>query len=151
MFFFSGIAIAGHSAGAQLCSMVLSSAWFDDSSAEVKNLFKVNPPQDFVIFMFSRSLQFQGVFLISGVYDLKPLLGTYVNDPLKMSEEEADRNSPLRPDLVERAARAVKDSVNIQVHVVVGENEPTHFVTQSHAYAKVIFFDEGNFKHWYQN
>ena len=102
--------------------------------------------------MISRSLQFQGVFLISGVYDLKPLLSTYVNDPLKMSEEEADRNSPLRPDLVERAARAVKDSVNIQVHVVVGENEPTHFVTQSHAYAKVIFFVEeiSSIRHWYQ-
>ena len=79
------------------------------------------------------------MFLLSGVFDLKPLVGTYVNDPLKMSEEEADRNSPMRPDHVEAAARAIKDSVNIQVHCIVGENEPTHFVTQSHAYAKVNY------------
>ena len=38
---YSGIALAGHSAGGQLCAMVLSSTWFEDASAEVKSLFKV--------------------------------------------------------------------------------------------------------------
>ena len=32
---------------------------------------------------------------MAGVYDLRPLVSTYVNEPLKLSCEDAKRNSPL--------------------------------------------------------
>ena len=32
---------------------------------------------------------------MAGVYDLRPLVTTYVNEPLKLSSEDAERNSPL--------------------------------------------------------
>jgi hypothetical protein len=40
----------------------------------------------------------KGVFLLSGIYELKPLLSTYVNDPLAMTSEEAEAMSPLAAD-----------------------------------------------------
>lgn len=36
-----------------------------------------------------------GLILLSGIYDLRPLLNIYVNDALGMDEEVAKRNSPL--------------------------------------------------------
>ena len=36
-----------------------------------------------------------GLVLLSGIYDLRPLLGTYVNDALGMDEASATRNSPV--------------------------------------------------------
>ena len=36
-----------------------------------------------------------GLILLSGIYDLRPLLNIYVNDALGMDEEDAKRNSPL--------------------------------------------------------
>ena len=32
---------------------------------------------------------------MAGVYDLRPLITTYVNDPLQLSTKDAERNSPL--------------------------------------------------------
>ena len=32
---------------------------------------------------------------MAGVYDLRPLIPTYVNEPLALSSEDAERNSPL--------------------------------------------------------
>ena len=32
---------------------------------------------------------------MSGVFDLRPLLTTYVNDPLLMSHKDAEMNSPI--------------------------------------------------------
>ena len=32
---------------------------------------------------------------MAGVYDLRPLITTYVNDPLQLSTNDAERNSPL--------------------------------------------------------
>lgn len=36
-----------------------------------------------------------GIVLLSGVYDLRPLVGTYVNEALGLSDDDAARNSPL--------------------------------------------------------
>lgn len=38
------------------------------------------------MFYISKSICFSGVFLVSGIYDLQPILSTYVNEPLKMTE-----------------------------------------------------------------
>lgn len=58
-----GIYLCGHSAGAHLAAMVLSTDWTE---------FGVVP-------------DIRGAVLVSGVYDLEPLLHTYVNDALNMS------------------------------------------------------------------
>ena len=40
-----------------------------------------------------------GAVLISGIFELEPLVGTYVNDPLGLDAEAAHRNSPALADL----------------------------------------------------
>lgn len=37
----------------------------------------------------------ESLFLISGIYDLQPLVGTYINEPLALDAERAERLSPL--------------------------------------------------------
>ncbi|KAM6376934.1 kynurenine formamidase isoform 2-T2 [Pluvialis apricaria] len=58
-----GIYLCGHSAGAHLAAMVLSTDWTE---------YGVMP-------------DIKGAVLVSGVYDLEPILHTYVNDALNMS------------------------------------------------------------------
>lgn len=41
-----------------------------------------------------------GVVLLSGVFDLEPLLGTYINDAVGMDAASAARNSPAHTDLL---------------------------------------------------
>jgi arylformamidase len=62
------IFLAGSSAGAHLCAMC---SWRNQS-----------PPV-------------AGVVLLSGIYDIEPLIGTPVNDALGLDVAEARRNSPL--------------------------------------------------------
>ena len=69
----SKLFLCGHSAGAHLCAMMMVSDWSKDPSI----------PQ--VI---------HGMFLISGVFDLVPIVNTYVNDALKLTEESAAQISP---------------------------------------------------------
>lgn len=71
---FSGVHMCGHSAGAHLSSMMLSIDWEAEGA---------NPTL------------LKGFILVSGIYDLRPLVNTYVNDPLKMTEESAAKISPL--------------------------------------------------------
>ncbi|XP_075760276.1 kynurenine formamidase isoform X5 [Pelodiscus sinensis] len=59
----SGVFLCGHSAGAHLAAMVLSTDWGE---------YGVSP-------------DIRGAFLVSGVYDLEPITHTYVNSPLRMS------------------------------------------------------------------
>ncbi|QQP54833.1 putative arylformamidase [Caligus rogercresseyi] len=50
--------------------MIITSEWFSNLSEEHRSYFKA-------------------VFHLSGLFDLKVLLGTYVNDALKMDTEAA--------------------------------------------------------------
>uniref|UniRef100_K7F915 Arylformamidase n=1 Tax=Pelodiscus sinensis TaxID=13735 RepID=K7F915_PELSI len=68
----SGVFLCGHSAGAHLAAMVLSTDWGE---------YGVSP-------------DIRGAFLVSGVYDLEPITHTYVNSPLRMSREAAWTHSP---------------------------------------------------------
>lgn len=56
----------GHSAGAHLVAMLLFSGWLDQLDE-------------------SMCCRLKGFVLISGVYDLTPLVSTYINDALKLS------------------------------------------------------------------
>jgi len=58
----------GHSAGAHLVAMLLFSGWLHQMDESVCNIAK-------------------GFVLISGVYDLTPLVTTYINDALKLSRQ----------------------------------------------------------------
>ncbi|XP_078510001.1 kynurenine formamidase [Lissotriton helveticus] len=102
-----GLYLCGHSAGAHLAAMVLSTAWSE---------YGVRP-------------DIKGAFLVSGVYDLLPITCTYVNLPLQMTEEVALRNSPMQH------VQDVKSSnKNCRIVVAVAENDSPEFQRQSREY-----------------
>ncbi|XP_030920139.1 kynurenine formamidase isoform X1 [Geospiza fortis] len=72
----------------------------------------------------------KGAVLVSGLYDLEPILHTYVNDALNMSREVAQRNSPMR--LVTPAAPAA-----CEVLVAVAQHDSPEFRRQSQEYSQV--------------
>ncbi|KFP31493.1 Kynurenine formamidase, partial [Colius striatus] len=102
-----GIYLCGHSAGAHLAAMVLSTDWTE---------YGVAP-------------DIKGAVLVSGVYDLEPILHTYVNDELNMSQEVAQRNSPMLH--ITPAAMAC------QVLVAVAQHDSPEFRRQSQEYGQV--------------
>ncbi|NXE96760.1 KFA formamidase, partial [Menura novaehollandiae] len=104
-----GIYLCGHSAGAHLAAMVLSTDWTE---------FHVVP-------------DIKGAVLVSGVYDLEPILHTYVNDALNMSREVAQRNSPMRH--VTPAAPAA-----CEVLVAVAQHDSPEFRRQSQDYSEAL-------------
>lgn len=69
------IALSGHSAGAHLCTMMMTTDW------AVRGL-----PADVV----------KGVCAISGVYDLEPVRLSYVNDVVDISADEVHDLSPVQ-------------------------------------------------------
>ncbi|XP_061889575.1 kynurenine formamidase isoform X2 [Entelurus aequoreus] len=107
----SGLYLCGHSAGAHLAAMVLSTDW---------SQYSVTP-------------QIKGAFLVSGIYDLLPILSTYVNEPLKMTEEVAIRNSPNK--LIQLLKLS---SCGCQILVAVAENDSPEFRKQSEDYYKTL-------------
>jgi len=68
--------VTGHSAGGHLAACMLATDWRAIDPAL---------PDDFV----------PAAYAISGLFDLKPLLGTYVNKALQLNDAEAERLSPL--------------------------------------------------------
>ncbi|XP_053156657.1 kynurenine formamidase isoform X2 [Hemicordylus capensis] len=106
----SGVYLLGHSAGAHLAAMVLSTDWKE---------FGVVP-------------NIKGAFLVSGVYDLEPITHTYVNDVLHMSREVAQWNSPLKcvPELENRRA--------CQVLITVAQHDSPEFCRQSQEYFEAL-------------
>ncbi|GAA6100775.1 kynurenine formamidase isoform X1 [Tachysurus ichikawai] len=107
----SGLYLCGHSAGAHLAAMVLSTDWSE----------------------YSVSPQIKGAFLVSGIYDLLPIMSTYVNKPLKMTEEVAFRNSPIR--LVSQLKKSLSDC---DIVVAVAQNDSPEFRKQSEEYFRSL-------------
>ena len=113
------IHVAGHSAGAQLAAMTM----LGDSRG-------VNGPG---------SVSIAGGVLVSGVYELEPLIGTSINDALGLDADAARRNSPLRlcrgaaPQAVGQAAGHRASPA--PAIVCWGENEPSEFGRQGRALA----------------
>ena len=100
----STVVLAGHSAGAHLAAMV--------------SLVAQSP------------LHIDRTVLLGGVFDLRPLLHTTVNDPLGLDEATA---AALSPQLLPVAALAVKEPH--EVVVAWGDNETDAFKLQSRSYA----------------
>ncbi|XP_072318807.1 kynurenine formamidase [Eucyclogobius newberryi] len=107
----SGLFICGHSAGAHLAAMVLSTDW---------SQYSITP-------------QIKGAFLVSGLYDILPVVFTYVNEPLKMTEEVAVRNSPTT--LVQQLKTS---SSGCHIVVAVAEHDSPEFRKQSEEYYKML-------------
>jgi arylformamidase len=97
---FGDVVVAGSSAGAHLAAMVALEA-----GARIK-----------------------GAVLVSGVYELEPLIGTSIDDALGLDVAEAARNSPLRA-----ALGGFPPSL-----VCWGDNETDQFKRQSLAFAEAV-------------
>ncbi|KAJ7315913.1 hypothetical protein JRQ81_002075 [Phrynocephalus forsythii] len=106
----SGIYLLGHSAGAHLAAMVLSTDWAE--LGIVPNI--------------------KGAFLVSGIYDLEPLLHTPENDVLHMSREAAEHNSPLRLVAKLKGRRAC------QVLLGIAQHDSPEFRRQSQEYFEAL-------------
>ncbi|KAG5853641.1 kynurenine formamidase [Anguilla anguilla] len=107
----SGLYLCGHSAGAHLAAMILSTDWSE---------YSVTP-------------QIKGAFLVSGIFDLLPVLSTHVNEQLKMTEEAAVRNSPSR-----LVAQLKQSSSDCDIVVAMAQNDSPDFRKQSEEYFKAL-------------
>jgi arylformamidase len=96
---FVSVLLAGHSAGAHLAAMVALAA--------------------------ESPLVIPRVVLLSGVFDLRPLVHTTVNDPLGLTTTDA---AALSPSLLEVVGRP-------EVVVTWGDNDTDAFKAQGHVYA----------------
>jgi arylformamidase len=99
------IYLCGSSAGAHLAMMMLQTKW-------------ANYIADY------QGCVVKGVCAVSGVYDLLPLLPTYVNDALKMDSQEAKKNSPVLQPLCSLAS-------TVPVIIAFGDIETSEFKRQS--------------------
>lgn len=105
----SPIYVCGHSAGAHLAAMML----LNDRLA----------------------MSIRGFLLVSGVFDLTPIVRTYVNDNLCMTVEDARRLSPMF--VTSEANVPMKHRPNIQVLLACAQNDSFAFKTQSLKYFDV--------------
>jgi arylformamidase len=96
---FASVVLAGHSAGAHLAAMVALAA--------------------------ESPLDIARVVLLSGVFDLRPLVHTTVNDPLGLTSHDAAAFSPSLLEVVGRP----------EVVVTWGDNDTDAFKAQGHVYA----------------
>jgi arylformamidase len=97
--------VAGSSAGAHLAAMMLVSGW-QKTAAVVDNALA-------------------GAVLLSGIYDIEPLVGTYIAAPLHLTAADAVGLSPMRLPL----------GRPVPTIVAWGENETSEFKRQSQSYA----------------
>ena len=75
--------------------------------------------------MTAEEIPVRATVLISVIYELAPLIGTYINDPLKLDSDEAKKLSPLHMEL-----KNFPESV-----ICWGEIETEEFKIQSRAFA----------------
>nr|XP_028692693.1 kynurenine formamidase isoform X2 [Macaca mulatta] len=99
-----GIYLCGHSAGAHLAAMMLLANWTKHG---------VTP-------------NLKGFFLVSGVFDLEPIMYTSQNIALQLTLEDAQRNSPQL-----KVAQAQPVDPICRVLVVVGQFDSPEFHRQS--------------------
>jgi arylformamidase len=69
----------------------------------------------------------KGGLAISGIYDLEPMRLSYINDKLRLDEDEARRNSPMSLAVVQKP-----------LHVAYGADELPELCRQSEDYAKFL-------------
>ncbi len=102
------IYVSGNSAGAHLAAMLLVAGWQDAHGLA----------EDVVA----------GAILLSGIYDLEPLMGTYIDAALRLTSADVAALSPLRLKLG-RAVRTI---------VAWGDNETAEFKRQSRGFTAAL-------------
>ncbi|XP_017532887.3 kynurenine formamidase isoform X7 [Manis javanica] len=128
-----GIYLCGHSAGAHLAAMMLLARW--PNRGVTPNLRGVHgdrgPPGQ-----PSPSPDVpDGLFLVSGIYDLEPILHTSHSAPLLMTLEVAQRNSPqwhLGATLTQPA------DPTCRVLVILGQHDSPEFHRQSREFYQTL-------------
>uniref|UniRef100_A0A8D1MUN2 Kynurenine formamidase n=2 Tax=Sus scrofa TaxID=9823 RepID=A0A8D1MUN2_PIG len=108
-----GIYLCGHSAGAHLAAMMLLADW--TKRGVTPNL--------------------KGFFLVSGIYDLEPLMHTSENACLLTTLEDAQRNSPQWR--LETAPMPPKDPA-CHILVIVGQHDSPEFHRQSREFYQTL-------------
>ncbi|CAK1548357.1 unnamed protein product [Leptosia nina] len=107
-----GVYFAGHSAGAHLVAKLLSNADFLENTPGTQRL--------------------QAAFLISGVYDLRELVHTSVNDAIQLPAEWAAPLSPQFDCFTHLQAR------KIRVFILAGQNDSPTFKKQSREFFELL-------------
>ncbi|XP_072176634.1 kynurenine formamidase-like [Diadema setosum] len=108
-----GLYLAGHSAGGHLSAMMLSVDW----SCRLQE----------------RANVIKGICLMSGLYDLRPLVETEINDPLSLTLSSASAVSPaLLVDAIPQT------NIGIKVHLPVAEFDPPAFQRQAKDYCELL-------------
>jgi arylformamidase len=102
------IYVSGNSAGAHLAAMLLAAGWQAGYGVG-----------DDVV---------AGGVLLSGIFDLEPLKGTYIDEALHLSDADVATLSPLR----------VKMGRPVRTIVAWGDNETNEFKRQSRAFASAL-------------
>nr|XP_044600412.1 kynurenine formamidase isoform X3 [Equus asinus] len=108
-----GIYLCGHSAGAHLAAMMLLANWTKHGATP--NL--------------------KGFFLVSGIYDLEPIMHIPENEALLMTLEDAQRNSPQR--CLEVALTQPVDAA-CPVLVIVGQHDSPEYHRQSREFYQAL-------------
>lgn len=101
--------VSGHSAGGHIAGMMLATDW-----AATEDL-----PANAI----------KGVTGLSGLYDLEPIRLSKVNEPLGLSVESADRNSPTKLPLSAPPPPAI---------LAYGSHESAEYGRQTAAYAETL-------------
>ena len=109
----SKVFLCGHSAGAHLAAMMLNTNFKSKYNVDSKNL--------------------AGLVLVSGVYDLVPMIETEENIALKLDTALAQRLSPIHTEKCDDAI----DKATIDVIVTYGNFESPAFTEQSQKYSEV--------------
>lgn len=116
---FRGIYISGYSAGSQLIACLFTD-FYEGLPIEEKSLIKA-------------------VILCCGVYNLTPLVDTYINNPLKLTYETAKELSPFYHE---------HKGLNFKIFIAVAQFDSPQFQEQSYNYFNKISMlcDEVKFK-----
>ena len=99
-----GMFVAGHSVGGHMTAMLMATDW--TARGLPRGTVRAGLP-------------------ISGLFDLPPLVGTTINNALRLDEAEARRLSPL-----------VSPSPGLPLHAVVGGDEGSEYARQSRSIAE---------------
>jgi len=105
------ILVCGSSAGAHLAAMTLLTDWLREFALPATLI--------------------KGAILLSGIYDLRPIRLTYVNDPLQLDVPSALCNSPLL--LADFVSATIAPTL-----IAWGEHETTEFKRQSQEFAAAL-------------
>ena len=110
----ASVILCGHSAGSHLTCMALSSPT-----------------------MQSRRSPLRAVYHMAGVYDLKPLVGSEITKPLKLTMEEAIANSPVSKANLDEYCKTMADATT---RIVFGHQECPGLRLQNKDLAQVRHF-----------